>query len=85
MAQPAVSDQRSPAQQEDDRLHLTYFMRDVLMQRHAFSEEQATELGEACAAALAELEGNELSAAVAAFRQRARQRRDAAHRAGFDP
>lgn len=83
MAQPPLilAAARSPAQMEDDRLQLTYFIRDVLMSEHAFDEQTATGAGEAIAAALAELEGNELSAAISAFRQRARQRRDEAIRA----
>lgn len=76
MAQPPVTTERSPAQVEEDRLQLTYYLRDELMRRHQFGEVEATSAAEACAAAMARLEGNELAAALSAFRQQERRRRD---------
>ncbi len=83
MAQPPMTcvDTRSPAQVEDDRLQLAYYMRDELMQQHDLSEADATACAQTCAEALARLKGNELAEGLSAFRQQARRRRDAAIRA----
>ncbi len=81
MAQPPVTTERSPAQVEEDRLQLTYYLRDELMRQRGYAEQEATAVGEACALALARLEGNELAAALSAFRQQERRRRDQAIRA----
>ena len=84
MAQPPVTPiapRRTAAQVEDDRLQLTYYVRDALMRKHDLTEADATVWAQTCATAMAQLKGNELAEALAAFRQQERRQRDAAIRA----
>lgn len=84
MAQPTVNPvPKSPARVEEERLELTYFVRDALMRRHAFDEQVATETADACVRAIAALEGNELASALSAFRQQLRRERDKRIRANL--